>query len=270
MRGEIKLAELLADRIALVTGASKGIGQSIAIELAREGADVIINYNSDKDGALNTKSAIENLGRKVLVVQADISELCQIEHMFKLIKKDFKKLDILVNNAGIALWAPFFDITEEVWDKTINTNLKGVFFCSQMAAKIMSKNNRGSIINISSIAAYGAMDCLVPYCCSKGGLTLLTKCMAAELSGYNIRVNAVAPGTIAIERNFKTDPNYPDDWLPYIPLGRAGKVEDISDIVVFLASDKSSYITGQLIYIEGGELTYVPMPRANFARKKND
>ena len=132
----------------------------------------------------------------------------------------FGKIDVLINNAGIAIWKPFLELSEENWDHTLDTNLKSVFLCSQAVAKnLVERNLPGSIINISSIAAHGAMDCLVPYCASKGGMTLITKAMATELGPYKIRVNALAPGSIDIERNRKTDPNYPEDWHPFIPLG---------------------------------------------------
>lgn len=259
----------LKDKTALVTGSSKGIGAGIAIGLAREGADVVVNYHSDKPGAEKTAQRIEKSGRKAIVVGADVgtSEGCH-----RLVEKGiahFGKIDILINNAGIALWKPFLELDEENWDKTLNTNLKSVFLCSQLIARdLVKKNSAGSIVNISSIAAHAALDCLVPYCASKGGMTLITKAMAVELARYNIRVNAVAPGTIEIERNFQTDPDYPRSWEPYIPLGRAGTVEEIVKPVVFLASDDASYITGQLLFAAGGELAYVPMPRADFAREK--
>jgi 3-oxoacyl-[acyl-carrier protein] reductase len=179
----------------------------------------------------------------------------------------FGRIDVLVNNAGIALWKPFLELDEENWDKTISTNLKGVFLCSQAVAKKMVENKwKGSIINISSIAAAGALDCLVPYCASKGGMTLLTKAMAAELAPYDIRVNALAPGTIDIARNRNTDEDYPDDWIPFIPMGRVGNIQDIAKPVLFLASEDSGFITGQIFWSDGGETSYVPMPRADFAR----
>jgi NAD(P)-dependent dehydrogenase (short-subunit alcohol dehydrogenase family) len=132
---------------------------------------------------------------------------------------------------------------------------------------MVARKSRGSIVNISSIAAAGALDCLVPYCASKGGMLLITKAMATELGPYNIRVNSVAPGTIDIERNRRTDPNYPGDWLPFIPMGRVGLPSDVAKPVIFLASDEAAYVTGQTFWADGGETSYVPMPRADFARK---
>jgi len=259
----------LKDKIAIVTGASKGIGAAIAKELAKEGCNVLVNYNNDEHGALEVKTFIEKeTGRKAIISKADVSIYDEIKAMIKKALNSFGRIDILVNNAGIAIWTPIFNITEEVWDRTIDTNLRSVFFASQLAAKEMIKVGGGVIVNISSLAANGSMDCLIPYVSSKGGMTLLTKGLAVELAPYNIRVNTLAPGTIDIERNRKTDPDYPDDWVPFIPMGRVGKVEEVAKPVVFLCSEESSYMTGQNIYVAGGETDYVPMPRSDFARGK--
>jgi NAD(P)-dependent dehydrogenase (short-subunit alcohol dehydrogenase family) len=176
-------------------------------------------------------------------------------------------IDLLVNNAGIALWKPFLELDEENWDRTIATNLKSVFLCSQaFALALISSHRKGGIVNISSIAAHGALDCLVPYCASKGGMTLATQAMATELAPYGIRVNAVAPGTIDIKRNRDTDPGYPGNWEKFIPFGRVGLPEEIAKPVVFLCSSEADYVTGQIFWIDGGLTSYVPMPRADFAR----
>ena len=258
---------ILEHRIALVTGASSGIGAAIAEEMASEGADIVVNYCNNREGAENTAEKVRNLGRKALAVRADVSLKADVDEMISRTIDSFGRIDILVNNAGIALWKPFLEIEEDEWDRTLETNLKSVFLCSQGVAKTMVASGiSGSIVNISSIAAHGSLDCLVPYCASKGGMTLATKAMATELAPHGIRVNALAPGTIDIERNRKTDPDYPDDWHPYIPLGRVGTVAEIARPVIFLASEQSSYITGQIFWADGGETSYVPMPRADFAR----
>jgi NAD(P)-dependent dehydrogenase (short-subunit alcohol dehydrogenase family) len=257
----------LSDRVALVTGASKGLGAAIAVEMARAGAQVIVNYATDRAGAEATAEAIAACGREALVVQADVARKCAVDEMVAQGLERFGKIDILVNNAGIALWKPFLELEEENWDRTLDTNLKSVFLCSQAVARdLVAQGLPGSIINISSIAAAGALDCLVPYCASKGGMTLVTRAMATELGPYGIRVNALAPGTIDIARNRDTDPDYPDNWIPFIPLGRVGQVSEVARPVVFLASDDSSYVTGQTFWADGGETSYVPMPRADFAR----
>ena len=257
----------LKNRTAIITGSSKGIGAAIAIELAKQGCNIVINYNSDRDGAREVLRTIKTVtGTDAIMVKADVGKYKDVKKLFGEAVDSFKKIDILVNNAGIAIWKPFLEVTEEMWNRTMDTNLKGTFMCSQVAAKEMIKTGGGAIVNISSLGANGSMDCLVPYVTSKGGITLLTRALAVELAPYNIRVNTVAPGTIDIERNRKTDPDYPDDWIPYIPMGRVGKVKDITGPVVFLCSEESSYITGQNIYIFGGQTNYVTMPRAGFAR----
>ena len=257
----------LHGHVALVTGASKGIGAAIAIEAARAGADVVINYATDLPGAEQTLAAVTTAGRRGIIVQADVSRKAEVDAMVARGIEAFGNIDILVNNSGIALWKPFLEIDEENWDRTIDVNLKSVFLCSQAVARaLVQQGLPGSIINISSIAAWGALDCLVPYCASKGGMTLITRAMATELGAHGIRVNALAPGTIDITRNRETDPLYPDNWAPFIPLGRVGTVEDIARPVIFLASDDAAYITGQTFWADGGETSYVPMPRSDFAR----
>ncbi len=260
----------LRGKVALVTGASKGIGRGIALGMAKEGASVVINYYSDREGAIRVAEEIEKTGGKSLVCRADVSVSSEVNKMVETAIKSFGKIDILINNAGVAFWKPFFEVSEDIWDRTLNVNLKGAFLCSQAVARDMAKKGGGNIVHISSNAGYAALDCLVPYCASKGGLTLLTKAMAVELAPYKIRVNTVAPGTVEIKRNLEEDPNYPDNWLPYIPMKRVAQVDEIVMPVIFLASDESSYITGQVLYVEGGVLAYVPMPRADFARSEQE
>lgn len=255
-------------KVALVTGSSKGIGKGIAIELARNGADVVINYYSDKKGALDAVRTIEDFGGKAIAIKADIGMSECVKNMFDEAFKVFSKIDILVNNAAIAIWKPFEEFSEEEWDRTINTNLKSIFLCTKLALPSMRKNGGGIIINIGSMGCYAYMKYLVPYCTSKGGVDLITKSLAVELAECNIRVNGVAPGTIAIKRNFDLDPNYPENWFSYIPQGRIGQVSDIVDPVMFLCSKKSSHITGQMVYVDGGLTSYIPMPDIDFDREK--
>lgn len=257
----------LKDRVVLVTGASLGLGAEITMEAAREGADVIINYNSHRAAAEAVLLEVQRLGRRGIVFQANVGVKAEVEALVAAGIAALGKIDVLVNNAGIALWKPFLELDESNWDRTLQTNLKSVFLCSQAVARhLVERKSPGSIVNISSIAAAGALDCLVPYCASKGGMLLITKAMATELAPHNIRVNSVAPGTIDIARNRQTDPNYPDDWLPFIPMGRVGVPCDVAKPVVFLASDEAAYVTGQTFWVDGGETSYVPMPRADFAR----
>jgi 3-oxoacyl-[acyl-carrier protein] reductase len=257
----------LEKHVLLVTGASKGIGAAIAVEAAREGADVIVNYHSDEAGARRTVAQVCALGRRAIAIEADVSCKRDVDAMVERGTRELGLIDLLVNNSGIALWKPFLELDEATWDRTIDTNLKSVFLCSQAVARaLVAARQKGSIVNISSIAARGALDCLVPYCASKGGMTLATQAMAAELAPYGIRVNAVAPGTIDIKRNRDTDPGYPGNWEKYIPSGRVGGPEEIARPVVFLCSEEASYVTGQILWADGGLTSYVPMPRADFAR----
>jgi glucose 1-dehydrogenase len=258
----------LKGRVLLVTGASKGIGAAIAVESGREGADVIVNYNSDEEGALRAVARIRSFGRRAIAVKADVGRKAEVDAMVRRGIGELGKIDLLVNNSGIALWKPFLELDEEDWDRTLDTNLKSVFLCSQAVAReLVASKAGGSIVNISSIAARGALDCLVPYCASKGGMTLATQSMAAELAPFGIRVNSVAPGTIDIKRNRDTDPDYPGNWEKFIPCGRVGSPEEIAGPVIFLCSDEASYVTGQTFWADGGLTSYVPMPRADFARR---
>lgn len=253
-------------KVALVTGSSKGIGKGIAIGLARMGADVVANYFTDEEGAIDTKKKIENLGRKAIIAKADVGKFRDVKEMFELCFKEFGKIDILINNAAIAIWKPFENFSESDWDITLNTNLKSIFMTTSLALDSMKTNGNGVIVNIGSGAGHGYLDCLVPYCASKGGVNLITKALASELAKYNIRVNCISPGTVAIERNFNIDPSFPENWDRFIPQGRVGEVEEVVNAVLFFCSNKSSYITGQIVYVDGGLTSYVPMPKADFAR----
>jgi len=236
------------------------------VELAKNGAAVGINYLSDKKGALDTRKKIENIGGEAITIRADVGKQKDVEKMFDLLFKKFGKIDILVNNAAVAIWKPFEEYVEDDWDKTINTNLKSIFMCSKLSVPSMRENGGGIIINIGSMAGHAYLDCLIPYCASKGGVNLITKSLAVELAKYNIRVNCISPGTTAVGRNYNTDPDFPDNWLSYIPQGRVAKIEDIAEPVVFFCSKKSSNITGQIIYIDGGTTSYIPMPKATFVK----
>jgi len=250
-------------RVALVTGSSKGIGKDIAVGLAENGADVVVNYCSDKEGAQDTKSKIEAFGRKSIVVEADVGKFKDVNKLFEITYEKFGRVDILINNSAVAIWKAFEEFSEDDWDRTLNTNLKSIFMCTQQALPSMKNNKGGVIINIGSMGGHAYMNYLIPYCTSKGGVNLITKSLAVELARYNIRVNCVSPGTIAVARNFGLDPDYPENWFPYIPQGRIGEIKEVVDPVMFLCSKKASHVTGQIIYVDGGTTSYVPMPESH-------
>ena len=249
------------EKIALVTGASKGIGRGIAYGLADAGWDVAVHYHSDAAGADETKKIIEGKGRRCLTISGDVGEKCDVERMVAAVIAEFGQLDCLVNNAGRQTWSSLLELAEEDWDKTIKTNLKGSFLCTQAAAKIMKDQARGgSIINIGSGANKEPFLNLVDYCASKGGLDQLTRVSACELGQYRIRVNCVAPGAIEIERTREDSADYAGTWSALTPMGRIGLPADVARMVVMLADDASDFITGQTIYIDGGLWTKTQWP----------
>lgn len=248
----------LKGKNALVTGGSRGIGRGIAIALATQGANVAINYVANEDKAEDVVREIKMLGSESFAVRADVSNKTQVKTMFGAIKETWEKIDILVNNAGILSYADFENITEEDWDKTINTNLKGQFLCAQQAVKIMKPNKWGRIINIASIASGGkgiGFPKLTHYTASKAGVIGLTTNMALELGQYGICVNAIAPGAIETDMTSDMDEKTKAGMLTRIPKGRIGKPKDIGAAAAFLATDEADYITGNVLYVDGGWLT---------------
>jgi len=239
----------LKSKVAIVTGAARGIGQSIAVELARNGADVVV---SDIIPGNTTVNKIKSLKKRAIFIKTDISNKEQIENLINQTIKKFKKIDILVNNAGIFIPEPSEKVSEENWEKTININLKGTFLCSQAALKHMKKG--ASIINISSIAGIGGYSQAAAYCSSKGGIRLLTKSLAAEYGSKGIRVNSIHPGVIetAMTKGLLGDKKTREGMMSKIPLKRTGQPVDIAGPAVFLASDASSYMTGSEIVSDGG------------------
>jgi len=247
----------LTGKKALVTGGSRGIGQGIALALAKQGADVAINFHSKAQEAEAVVASIKALGRDSFALQADVSSSQSVVKMFEEIKNRWGKLDILVNNAGIVQFAAFEDLTEEQWDSVLATNLKGQFLCGQQAVKLMGQGGR--IINIASIASGGVgigFSHVAHYTASKGGVVALTENMALDLAKKGINVNAVAPGIIETDmtKGLLTDEATKAGLMARIPKGRLGKPEDIGAAVAFLASDETDYITGAVIYVDGGWL----------------
>ncbi len=248
----------LENKVAIITGARRGMGRTHALTLAQAGAKVVVSDLSAEDCA-EVIDEIEKKGGEALAVKCDISKKEEVDAMVDKTVEKFGKVDILVNNAGIAHFKPFLELTEDDWDKTIDVNLKGYFLCSQACAKEMAKQKSGVIINISSIAMgqVGAgFSTLAHYCASKGGISAMAEALAVELAPYNIRVNTIAPGVIdtPMVKDVKEDPDSMKGFLNRIPMNRLGKPQEISNTVLFLASDKSSYINGEIIVVDGGYL----------------
>jgi len=242
----------LESRVALVTGASKGVGKGIALELARAGASVAVNYNADSGGAEATVTEIHRIGRESFAIQANVAVAADVDRMFAQLVQRFPRLDILVNNAGVQTWKPLLDLTEVEWDRTIDINLKGCFLCTQRAARHMRERGGGRIVNIGSGCNKIAFPNLVDYTASKGGIEMFTKSAAVELGKHRITVNCVAPGAIEIERTKLEAGDYAGTWAKLTPLGRVGEPVDVGRAVVFLASDSAEFITGQTIWVDGG------------------
>ena len=242
----------LHGKVALVTGASKGVGKGVALQLARHGAHVVVNYNSDLAGAQATADEVNGMGVSAIVVQGDVGVAAQVEAMFERVKKDFGRLDILVNNAGVQTWKALLELTEQEWDHVLDTNLKGCFLCTQQAARMMKETGGGRIINIGSGCNKVAFPRLVNYTASKGGIEQLTKVAAVELGKYGIRVNCVAPGAVEIERTKEESGDYAGTWAGVTPLGRVGTPMDVGRAVVFFSGELSDFVTGQTLYVDGG------------------
>ena len=247
----------LEGKVALVTGSSQGLGQAIAIRLAEEGADIIIDYRSHPEGAEETKAKVEAAGRKGLVVKADLGVVSDINRMIADGIQHFGKLDILVNNAGLEKNADFWDITEADYDNVLNVNLKGVFFATQAIVKHFRETQRqGKIINISSVHEELPFPHFTTYCASKGGVKMMMRNLAIELGPLGITINNVAPGAIntPINTSLIEDKAKLNAVLQNIPLGRLGEPSDIASMVAFLASPDANYITGATFFVDGGLL----------------
>ena len=248
----------LRDKVAIITGARRGMGRTHALILAKAGAKVVVSDISEED-CQKVVDEIEKEKGEALAVKCDIAKKEEVEDMVKKTVEKFGKVDILVNNAGICQFKPFLELTEEEWDRTLDINLKGYFLCAQAVAKEMAKQKAGVIINISSVAM-GQQGIGFPnithYCASKGGIIGMTEALAVELASYNIRVNAVSPGMIETPMiaSIKQDPKTIEGLLARVPMHRVGKPEEVSNLVLFLASDESSYMTGSTVVVDGGWL----------------
>lgn len=245
----------LNGKVAIVTGAGSGIGKAIALELAAQGARVVVNYHSSHDPGEPVAGEIKKAGGQAIALQADVSRAEDINRMVEQTVEQFGKVDLLVNNAGIEHSSPFLEKSEQEWDLTLAVNLKGPFLCTQAAARDMVRRKApGTIINISSVHEDLPFPGYADYCASKGGLRMLCRDLALELAPYKINIVNVAPGAIATPINEETleSPEKKAALIKEIPLGRIGQPEEVARLVAYLAGDDASYITGTTIVIDGG------------------
>jgi 3-oxoacyl-[acyl-carrier protein] reductase len=261
----------LSNRIALVTGGSRGIGEAIVLKLAEEGADVAINYTSDRSRVLaeSVKSKVESLGSRAIVVQADVGSKAQVDRMFEQVERELGPVDILVNNAGIAPFESFMKLTEETWDRTHNTNVKSIYLTSQRAAHGMIERRFGKIINILSTASLVVTSPVIPhYQSSKAAAHMLTKGLAIELGKFNINVNAVGPSTVDTDMctDYLADASIRQREIDANPMKRLGTAEEIGDAVAFLASEHAKQINGHLLMVDGGLSVKAAQPEDHMVR----
>ena len=239
-------------KVALVTGGSRGIGKEVAKKLASFGANLIINYTSREEAALETKKEIEDFGVKCMVVKCEVSKSEEVNLMVDDVIKEFGQIDILVNNAGITRDGLLMRMKEEDFDKVIDINLKGVFNCTKAVSKPMMKKKFGKIINMSSVVGIVGNPGQANYCASKAGVIGFTKATAKELASRNININAIAPGFIDTDMTNVLSDDLKNTMLKSIPKNEFGKPEDVANVVAFLASSMSRYVTGQVINVDGG------------------
>jgi glucose 1-dehydrogenase len=246
----------LKDRVAIVTGAGRGIGRAIAHGFAREGAAVVVNYSRSATQAEELVSSIHAEGGRAVAVQADVKELDEHDCLVSAALERFGSLNILVNNAGIEIHEPFLEASAETWDLTLGVNLKGPYFLSRKAAEVMLRFGGGKIINVSSVHDVEPLRNRAIYSITKGGITMMTKSLALELGEHKINVNAISPGAILTDMNRKSlsEPGNLERVLKKIPAKRIGEVDDIVGAAVYLASSESDYVTGATIYVDGGLL----------------
>lgn len=255
----------LSGKVALVTGGARGIGRAIAIGLAENGADVVVNYARDDDSAKEVVTKIEELGKKCFAIKADVSKNSEVLDMVDQVWEKYVHIDILVNNAGICPQIDFLEIPEEKWDEVLGINLKGTFLCTQAVAKLMVKEKiKGRIINISSTSSWWAGKRDAHYCVSKAGMNALTRATAVSLGSFGITANALLPGPILTDKNraFWGDIDVlKSHYIEYMtPVQKLGETKDMVGPTVFLASDESEWVTGACIVTDGGAFVSFPIP----------
>jgi glucose 1-dehydrogenase len=248
----------LDGKVAIVTGASQGIGRAIAERFAREGAHVVVNYIGDESAGETVERTIIAAGGHAIDIHADISDRADVEDMVEQTVRELGRVDILVNNAGVTAGAPFLEMTDEQWDAVLRVDLRGTFLCTQICARRMAQQGSGSIVNISSIHEDLPFPGFAQYCAAKGGMRMLMRSLALELAPLHIRVNNIAPGAIATPRNELrlNDPADLANITRVIPLARLGTPDEVASVALFLASDRASYVTGSTYYVDGGMLRH--------------
>jgi 3-oxoacyl-(acyl-carrier-protein) reductase len=245
----------LHDKVAIITGSGRGLGASTALRLAYDGCNIVVN-DLNKENATSISEQIKKIGRKVFVSNHDVSDYKSANLLVEEVKSHFGKIDILINNAGITRDAMMHKLAEDKWDEVIRVNLKGPFNMGQACAKVMMEQKHGKIVNLASVSWLGNIG-QTNYAASKAGVVGMSKTWALELSKYNINVNAIAPGVIDSVLTQQMPPEVKEKFIQRIPMKKIGKPEDIANLVAFLVSDQSSYITGQVIHIDGGLTTGV-------------
>ncbi|CUH95610.1 3-oxoacyl-[acyl-carrier-protein] reductase FabG [Propionispora sp. 2/2-37] len=243
---------LLDHKVAIITGASRGIGRAVALTLAGAGAKIVINYAGNEKAAREVEEQVVAQGGEALVVQADVSRMNDVEKLVEQTTERFGRIDILVNNAGITKDNLLMRMKEEDWDAVINTNLKGIFNCTKVISRVMMKQRSGKIVNMSSVVGLIGNTGQANYAAAKAGVLGFTKSMARELASRGITVNAVAPGFIATDMTAVLSEQVKEGLAGRIPLGRLGSPEDVASAVLYLVSDSANYITGQTLHVDGG------------------
>jgi NAD(P)-dependent dehydrogenase (short-subunit alcohol dehydrogenase family) len=245
----------LEGKTAIVTGGGRGLGKAMAVALSQVGADVVVTARTT-DEIQQTASEIERMGRRGLPIRADVSLSGEVDSLVKTVLGEFGKIDILVNNAGTGILRPFLEISDEEWSKVLNTNLSSVFYCCRAVGRHMIEQRKGKIINIASTAGVSASPKHATYHVTKAGIILLTKALAVEWAPYHINVNAIGPGQFQthLTEDYLRDERIRESVLRRIPMRRVGLPEELGPLVIYLASDASDFMTGEVIFIDGGEL----------------